>query len=370
MVVIPGDMLEPIMSDDKDSQMIHWCGSWAEFQQLAPAAAIAIIMQPELSSELLASIRHLRDKAPSTVLILTTSAAPDNTRHLGSVVVDEVVWQHEPPAVLGAAIRRALDADLFQPLIEQIESAPHLPEVFRSHILRAVRAEPPFRTVKSWAYVTGCTPSELQKQWCRHVGEGGSPREFLRLVREVRRGGPADIESRVAVLAAFRELLLSFQGVVSSGVGVIDCTSEKGSRLIRYFRAAVQQTLVIAVADPSDENGVIECSTNGKRYISAAASAPHLVTSIHAATAGEQLRAPAPSSVICESNVYDRVSAAQSLTARELEVLRIVKSGGSNKAVARRLGIRESTVKNHLHSIFSKLGVKSRQAAATLMGSR
>jgi DNA-binding CsgD family transcriptional regulator len=51
------------------------------------------------------------------------------------------------------------------------------------------------------------------------------------------------------------------------------------------------------------------------------------------------------------------------LTERELEVLRLVASGRSNKAIARELVLSEKTVERHLSNIFAKLGVSSRAAA-------
>jgi DNA-binding CsgD family transcriptional regulator len=51
------------------------------------------------------------------------------------------------------------------------------------------------------------------------------------------------------------------------------------------------------------------------------------------------------------------------LTAREVEVLRLVASGKSNKEIAAELVISEHTVARHVQNIFSKLGVQSRTAA-------
>lgn len=53
------------------------------------------------------------------------------------------------------------------------------------------------------------------------------------------------------------------------------------------------------------------------------------------------------------------------LTPRELEVLGLVAEGLSNKAIAVRLEIRESTVKDHVNSMLDKLGAQSRTEAVT-----
>ena len=52
------------------------------------------------------------------------------------------------------------------------------------------------------------------------------------------------------------------------------------------------------------------------------------------------------------------------LTPRELEVLELVRAGLANKQIARRLGISERTVKAHLTSVFSRIGVVDRTQAA------
>ncbi|MEQ9568880.1 MAG: response regulator transcription factor [Longimicrobiales bacterium] len=48
------------------------------------------------------------------------------------------------------------------------------------------------------------------------------------------------------------------------------------------------------------------------------------------------------------------------VTARELEVMALIAEGLSNKAIARRLGLKEQTVKNHLARVTEKLGLRSR----------
>ena len=51
---------------------------------------------------------------------------------------------------------------------------------------------------------------------------------------------------------------------------------------------------------------------------------------------------------------------AKSLTARELEIVRMIAQGLRNKAIAERMSISEGTVKIHLHNIYEKLGLDGR----------
>ena len=55
--------------------------------------------------------------------------------------------------------------------------------------------------------------------------------------------------------------------------------------------------------------------------------------------------------------------AYEELTAREIEVLRLVALGLSNKQIAGRLVLSPHTVNGHIHSIFGKLALNSRSAA-------
>ena len=55
---------------------------------------------------------------------------------------------------------------------------------------------------------------------------------------------------------------------------------------------------------------------------------------------------------------------AEPLSGRELEVLRLLASGASNKEIAAALVIAEGTAKNHITSILAKLGVRDRTQAA------
>lgn len=78
------------------------------------------------------------------------------------------------------------------------------------------------------------------------------------------------------------------------------------------------------------------------------------------------IRSVALGQVVLSRELADKRRRAEQespLSARELEVLRLIAREDSNRAVARQLFISEATVKTHLAHIYEKLGVKQRTAA-------
>ena len=67
---------------------------------------------------------------------------------------------------------------------------------------------------------------------------------------------------------------------------------------------------------------------------------------------------PAPRPAAFERN--DAAIRSLGLTARECEILRLLASGGSNKELARALGISPNTVKTHIARVYEKLEVQKR----------
>jgi len=64
--------------------------------------------------------------------------------------------------------------------------------------------------------------------------------------------------------------------------------------------------------------------------------------------------------VLNKNNDWPRGLSEQMITRREGEVVHLVSQGLPNKLVAKELGVREGTVKIHLHSIYRKLRVSNR----------
>ena len=59
-------------------------------------------------------------------------------------------------------------------------------------------------------------------------------------------------------------------------------------------------------------------------------------------------------------------AADDALSSREIEVLSLISGGNANKEIADKLSITEETVKGHMKSIFTKLGVHDRAHAVTI----
>lgn len=120
---------------------------------------------------------------------------------------------------------------------------------------------------------------------------------------------------------------------------------------------------VVALGDGSPEWAAEAVRSGVRAALSRDATEVEILAAIEAAAAGLVV---VPASAV-DSVVRPATPAiSQPLTAREIEVLRMIAEGLPNKTVAWRLGISEHTVKFHVASIFSKLGASSRTEAVTM----
>ena len=85
-----------------------------------------------------------------------------------------------------------------------------------------------------------------------------------------------------------------------------------------------------------------------------------LLDTIRAVHAGKKRIAPEIATELADHAIDD------TLTSREIDVLRLIASGNANKLVADRLSITEETVKGHVKNILSKLGASDRTHAVTI----
>jgi DNA-binding NarL/FixJ family response regulator len=134
-----------------------------------------------------------------------------------------------------------------------------------------------------------------------------------------------------------------------------------GIAAIRAIVAARPGARVLAVTTydgDADIHRALEAGACG--YLAKEMMGEQVVSAVRAAALGHRVIPPAIASRLAEFT--PRVD----LTARELEVLRLVAKGLRNREVARVIGRTEGTVKSHLKSIHGKLGVEDRTEAVTL----
>ena len=116
--------------------------------------------------------------------------------------------------------------------------------------------------------------------------------------------------------------------------------------------------LVVTNSDTdADILGAIEAGALG--YLLKDAPPEELLAAVRSAAEGDSTLSPTVA-----NRLMTRVRTPRtSLTPRELEVLKLVASGSSNREIGRTLLLSEATVKSHLVHIYDKLGVRSRTSA-------
>ncbi len=121
-----------------------------------------------------------------------------------------------------------------------------------------------------------------------------------------------------------------------------------------------------------DETYTLEAQSAGARgLLPRESSAERLVAALMAAARGLVVLDPALVTPFLGTRDLSSPSLVEDLTPRELEVLGLLAEGLPNKAIARRLGISDHTVKFHVNAVLGKLGARSRTEAvvrATRLG--
>ncbi len=130
---------------------------------------------------------------------------------------------------------------------------------------------------------------------------------------------------------------------------------------------------IIAIRDEFPEARIIVLTTykgdvqvlralkaGGRAYLLKGLLRKELLETIRAVHAGEKRITPEIASQLAEHAVDD------TLTLREIDVLRLLAGGNANKLIADQLSITEDTVKGHVKNILSKLGANDRTHAVTI----
>jgi len=152
-------------------------------------------------------------------------------------------------------------------------------------------------------------------------------------------------------------------------VTVLDLTGETGLDGVRRLaHREGQKVVVLGITD--DEEQILSCAEAGiAGYVTRNDSLANLVATVCAAARGEFACPPQIAGGLLRRLGAIGMQAGRppnqpSLTGREQEVVRLIGIGLSNKEIAKRLGIQLTTVKNHVHNILDKVGVRRRADVA------
>ncbi|WP_069163771.1 LuxR C-terminal-related transcriptional regulator [Nocardia altamirensis] len=141
-------------------------------------------------------------------------------------------------------------------------------------------------------------------------------------------------------------------------------------------RHSPESRLIVLGVSEEDEVGIVACAEAGVRgYHLRSGSLADLLDLVDSVLAGESLCSPRIAAVLLRrvSALADQGRSERKelvLTERENQILQLVELGLSNRDIATKLCIEIPTVKNHVHSLLSKLGVRRRADAAAVMRGR
>lgn len=145
-----------------------------------------------------------------------------------------------------------------------------------------------------------------------------------------------------------------------------------GVEATRRVREASPESRVLVLTTFHEDEEIFDALRAGAcGYLLKDTPSARLVEAIHAAVRGESVIEPSVAArVVAEFNRLSSLGGQSAapppplLSARELDVLRQVARGRTNKEIAHTLCVTEGTVKNHLTNIFTRLGVLDRTQAA------
>ena len=164
---------------------------------------------------------------------------------------------------------------------------------------------------------------------------------------------------------------------------LLDLKMPKGDAVQNLLEIVAKSpsTRVIVLTAFSEEENVLNAAKSGARgFISKGVPSATVTQAIRAVHAGDfWVDKDVPAWNVFEEIVHSRPptraplpqtdESIQSLTKREMEILRLVAEGLTNEEIGKKIFISEKTVKTHLTNIFDKLKVNNRfKAALMLMG--
>lgn len=170
------------------------------------------------------------------------------------------------------------------------------------------------------------------------------------------------VQEAVEVVRTLKPDLVLMDFVLPDGTGA------EATRML--LKEHPECKIIFLTMSEDDENLFAAVRSGAKGYLLKNISPSKLVTTIRSVQRGESALSRSMTLRLMEELSRTKEperpgdAALAKLTSRELDVLRELTSGMTNREIANRLYISENTVKYHIHSILDKLNLSSRRAAA------
>jgi two-component system, NarL family, response regulator LiaR len=171
------------------------------------------------------------------------------------------------------------------------------------------------------------------------VGEAADGNEALESVRRLR--------PDVMLLDLFMPGL--------DGIAVLKAMQEEG----------LQARVLVLTSSQSEDHLLAAIQAGALSFLPKTAGVDQVVESVRAASRGESVLEPsATARLLRELRGRAERDPLDALSPRELDVLKAISRGRSNREIAKELSVTEETVKSHVSSILAKLGLSDRTQAA------
>ena len=142
-----------------------------------------------------------------------------------------------------------------------------------------------------------------------------------------------------------------------------------GLEALRLIKAKLPETQVVMLTVSDDDADLFEAVESGALgYLLKNLSANQFFEMLDGLQRGEAAMPRQTTTRLMKgfaARSRQRAEPVESLTEREIELLRLVAEGMTNKAIAQTLSISENTAKYHVRNILQKLGVQNRTEAVT-----
>jgi DNA-binding NarL/FixJ family response regulator len=149
-------------------------------------------------------------------------------------------------------------------------------------------------------------------------------------------------------------------------------TRDSAMLLRQALKLSPSVRLIVLGMSEDEESEIVACAEAGVAgYHLRTESLEDLLVLVRRVAAGESLCSPRVSAILLRrlsalASQRQSVEKELVLTAREAQILKMLELGLSNRDIAEQLCIAVHTVKNHVHSLLTKLGVSTRAQAAAL----